>query len=265
MDIVNGLKIEDVGQVRVLSLDNPARKNSLTSTLYKALTMELEAAAWDESVRVLLLTGSDQVFCSGNDLDDFLDNPIRDVGHPVYRFMQQLSRFEKPVVAAVEGHAIGIGCTLLLHCDLVYAGQSAFFQMPFVQLGICPEFGSTFILPALLGRQRAAELLLLGDRFDAATAEALGLINRRLADGQVLNTALDVAQRLAAAPPQAMQATKQLLGRAERTGVDIAMSEELDVLVDSLQGQEFAQAVEAFKTKRATRHRIDSLPRKQAG
>lgn len=254
MNTINGVKIENVGQVRILSLYNPSRKNALTRELYRALTMELEAAAWDESVRVLLLTGSAGVFCSGNDLDDFLENPIRDTGHPVYRFMQQLSRFEKPVVAAVEGHAIGIGCTLLLHCDLVYAGQSAYFQMPFVRLGICPEFGSTFVLPSLLGRQRAAELLLLGERFDAARAESLGLINQCVADGQVLDHGLSVAQRLAAAPPQAMQATKQLLGRAERTGVEVAMIEELDVLIEALQGDEFAQALKVFREKRSARH-----------
>ncbi len=265
MDTINGLKVEDAGQVRILSLDNPTRKNALHTDLYKALTMELEAAAWDDSVRVLLMNGSDRVFCSGNDLDDFLDHPIRDAGHPVYRFMQQLSRFEKPVVAAVEGPAIGIGCTLLLHCDLVYAGQGASFQMPFVQLGICPEFGATFILPALIGRQRAAELLLLGERFDADTAESLGLINRQLVDGQALQTALDAAQRLAAAPPKAMQATKALLGRAERMGVDAAMNEELDVLVEALQGTEFARAVEAFRGKRAARHGLASMARQNVG
>ncbi len=261
MDTVNGLKIEDVGAVRILGLDNPARKNALTSDLYDTLTLALQSAGKDESVRVVLLTGTDRVFCSGNDLDDFLDNPIRDAGHPVYRFMDQLSRFEKPVVAAVEGHAVGIGCTLLLHCDLVYAGQNAFFQMPFVQLGICPEFGSTFILPALMGRQRAAELLLLGERFDAATAESLGLINRQLPDGQVMDTALAVAQRLAAAPPLAIQATRKLLGRAERAGFDDAMSAELDVLVQALQGDEFAQAVADFKAKR----KVAPMKRKQAG
>ncbi len=261
MDTVNGLKIDDVGAVRILGLDNPARKNALTSDLYNTLTRALQVAEKDESVRVVLLTGTGRVFCSGNDLDDFLDNPIRDAGHPVYRFMDQLSRFEKPVVAAVEGHAVGIGCTLLLHCDLVYAGQNAFFQMPFVQLGICPEFGSTFILPALMGRQRAAELLLLGERFDAATAESLGLINRQLPDGQVMDTALAVAQRLAAAPPLAIQATRKLLGRGERAGFDDAMSAELDVLVQALQGDEFAQAVAAFKAKR----KVAPMKRKQAG
>ncbi|GAA0684963.1 enoyl-CoA hydratase [Marinobacterium maritimum] len=264
MDTV-GLKVEGVGAVRILGLDNPARKNALTSDLYNTLTLALQAADKDESVRVVLLTGTDRVFCSGNDLDDFLDNPIRDAGHPVYRFMNQLSRFEKPVVAAVEGHAVGIGCTLLLHCDFVYAGQSAFFQMPFVQLGICPEFGSTFILPALLGRQRAAELLLLGERFDAATAETLGLINRQVPDDQVMKAALEVAQRLAAAAPLAIQATKKLMGRAERSEFDRAMSAELEVLVEALQGEEFTQAVAAFKAKQVARRKDVPQERKQAG
>ncbi|EMD99040.1 MULTISPECIES: enoyl-CoA hydratase-related protein [Stutzerimonas stutzeri subgroup] len=246
------IRIEDDGRVRILSLDHPARKNSLNCRLYDALAAVLDVAAADDSVRALVITGDARMFCSGNDLEDFIEHPIRDAGHPAYRFMQRLSTYDKPVVAAVEGHAIGIGCTLLLHCDLVYAGQSAFFQLPFVALGICPEFGSTFLLPALLGRQRAAELLLLGERFDAATAESLGLLNGRVADGEALERALQAARKLAAAPPQALQATKRLLGRERHAGTELAMQEELDALVAALRGDEFARATSAFKQQRTT-------------
>ncbi|MGE4404639.1 enoyl-CoA hydratase-related protein [Pseudomonas sp.] len=245
-----GIRVEDEGRVRILSLDNPARKNSLSHRLYDTLTAALDAAAAEETVRVLVITGGARMFCSGNDLEDFGEHPIRDAGHPACRFMQRLSAYDKPVVAAVEGHAIGIGCTLLLHCDLVYAGQGAFFQLPFVALGICPEFGSTFVLPALLGRQRAAELLLLGERFDAATAESLGLLNERVADGKALERALQAARKLAAAPPQALRATKRLLGRGRLAGMEIAMKEELEALITALRGDEPARARSACKRQR---------------
>ncbi len=247
------IRIEDEGRVRILSLDNPGRKNSLNCRLYEALAAALDAAAAEDSVRVLVITGGARMFCSGNDLEDFVEHPIRDAGHPAYRFMHRLSAYDKPVVAAVEGHAIGIGCTLLLHCDLVYTGQSAFFQLPFVALGICPEFGSTFVLPALLGRQRAAELLLLGERFDAATAESLGLLNERVADGKALERALQAARKLAAAPPQALQATRRLLGNGRFAGMEIAMKEELEALIAALRGDEPARALTAFKRQRAGR------------
>lgn len=246
-----GVMVETLGPIRILTLDNPARKNALTSQIYEALITELKGAAEDDSIRALVLTGSTQVFCSGNDLDDFLDNPIRDSTHPVYRFMQQFNRFEKPVVAAVEGHGIGIGCTLLMHCDLVVAGQGSWFQMPFVHLGICPEFASTCILPKLAGRQKAAELLLLGERFEAHEAASAGLVNRVVADGDALTAALAYAERLAAAPPKAMQAAKRLLSQSEQTAIDEAMSRELDQLVTALQGEEFAGAVSRFKAQKA--------------
>lgn len=248
-----GVTTETLGHVRLLKLDNPERKNALTSAIYETLIAELKAADRDEQVRALVLTGSPQVFCSGNDLDDFLDNPIRDDRHPVYRFMQQLNRFEKPVVAAVEGHAIGIGCTLLMHCDLVYAGKSSWFQMPFVHLGICPEFASTCLFPAMMGRQKAAELLLLGERFDVNAADAAGMINQILDDGEVLEVALSTAHKLAAAPPVAMKATKRLLQQAEQAAIDQSMRRELDQLVTALQREEFAQAVESFQSRRAAK------------
>lgn len=248
-----GVVSESRGVVRVLRLDNPNRKNAMTSKIYETLIAELNAADEDENVRALVLAGSDQVFCSGNDLDDFLDNPIRDRDHPVYRFMQAFNRFEKPVVAAVEGYAIGIGCTVLMHCDLVYAGESSWFQMPFIHLGICPEFASTCILPSLAGRQKAAELLLLGERFDVTAAASVGLINKIMEDGGVLKVAVDSAQRLATAPPRAMKAAKRLLKQAEQTAIEQAMSRELDQLVTALQGEEFADAVNQFKARKTAK------------
>lgn len=248
-----GVSVETQGAVRLLRLDNPARKNALTSQIYEALIAELKAADEDESVRALVFTGSSKVFCSGNDLDDFLENPIRDSEHPVYRFMQQFNRLQKPVVAAVEGHGVGIGCTLLMHCDLVVAGESSWLQMPFVHLGICPEFASTWILPQLAGRQKASELLLLGERLEAQAAADAGLINRVVADGEALASAMAYAERLASAPPKAMQAAKKLMRQSEQAEIDGAMSRELDQLVTALQGEEFAAAVNAFKARKTAK------------
>lgn len=239
------------GRVRVLRLVNSARKNALDTLGYEALIAAFEDAERDEDVRALVLTGSESCFCSGNDLDDFVTHPIADASHPAYRFMATLAEFDKPVVAAVEGPAVGIGATLLLHCDLVYAGDDARMHLPFVQLGVCPEFASTYVLPALVGHQRAAQLLMLGEPLGAAEACRLNLINQVVEKGAALAMALRVAQRLAQAPPQALRQTKRLLRQGGRAAFDAAMQAELAVLVRALDSDEFNEAMAARRKTRA--------------
>ncbi|RDE24366.1 enoyl-CoA hydratase [Motiliproteus coralliicola] len=246
-----GVNIREEGAVRVLELDNPARRNALSLAMYTELRLQLEAAEREASVRALVISGSQEVFCSGNDLDDFISGPRMNQNHPTIRFMEALRAFSKPVVAAVEGPAVGIGTTLLLHCDLVYAGKSAFLQMPFVQLGICPEYGSSYLLPRMMGYQRAAELLMLGERITAEQGQAMGLINQVVADAEALQQAMSAAQRLAAAPPRAMRECKRLLVEGQRERISAAMDDELKVLAVALGYGEMEEAVTAFKEKRA--------------
>ncbi|GAA0684538.1 enoyl-CoA hydratase [Marinobacterium maritimum] len=250
MTDLNSVLVSNQGAVRQLQLNNIARRNALSAAIYHRLSVELKAAADDPAVRVLVISGSEGCFCSGNDLEDFLGNPIRDADHPIFNFMRALNDFPKPVVAAVEGAAVGIGTTLLLHCDLVYSGRSALFKMPFVQLGICPEFASSYLLPRLLGERRAAELLLLGKAVDGQRAEALGLINEVVGDGEALDRALTVAQSLAAMPPKAMRDSKKLLRDSRQPGVERALAAELEVLAGAVNYGELAEAIAALGEKR---------------
>src|SRR5579859_2852641 len=160
-----------------IAMARPQRKNALTLAMYAAMTEALEAAGRDDAVRAVLIRGEGGSFTSGNDLGDFMQSPPTDENSPVLRFLAKLSAFDKPLVAAVEGHAIGIGTTMLLHCDLVYAAPSARFQLPFVNLALVPEAASSFLLPRLAGHVHAAELLFFGEPFDAATARDLGIVN----------------------------------------------------------------------------------------
>lgn len=217
--------------VGVLRLNRPHRKNALDVSGYRALTDCLLAAATDDTVAVLVLTGSGDSFCAGNDLDDFIQHPINDDQHPAYRFMHALSDFPKPVIAAIEGAAVGIGCTLLLHCDLLYASENARFRMPFVRLGLCPEFAATALLPALVGLPKAAEWLLQGRWFSAGEALAAGFLNDVVANGQACTVAMAAAQSLAGSPREALLTTKALLRRPAREAFGPAMALELTELV----------------------------------
>src|SRR5256885_9931005 len=158
--------------------NRPEKRNAITFAMYEALYRGLREAQADAAVRVVLLGGEGAGFCAGNDLNDFLTGPPFSAEHPVMGFLHTLATFEKPLLAAIHGQTVGIGVTLLLHCDLVVAARTAQLSMPFVALGLVPEAASSLLLPRLVGQQRAAELLLLGKPFDAATAERLGLVNR---------------------------------------------------------------------------------------
>lgn len=214
--------------VRLLVISRPERRNALDRATYGALCEALSAADADEGVRAVVLTGAGGCFTAGNDLADFQDT--RSSGEPSagLAFLTALTGFAKPLVAAVEGFAVGIGTTLLLHCDLAYAGEGAKFRLPFVPLGLCPEGASSYLLPRIAGTKRAAELLMLGAPFGAAQAVEAGLVNAVTPEGEALDLALAKAEALAALPPSALAATKRLLRSATMDQVAGALALEAE-------------------------------------
>src|SRR5579859_6127162 len=219
-----------------IAMARPQRKNALTLAMYAAMTEALEAAGRDDAVRAVLIRGEGGSFTSGNDLGDFMQSPPTDENSPVLRFLAKLSAFDKPLVAAVEGHAIGIGTTMLLHCDLVYAAPSARFKTPFVDLALVPEAGSSVLLPALVGARRAAQLLLLGEQLDAQTALAWGLINSVVDDPDAAAAA--AARKLASCAPGALRATRALTRRVSHEAVLEAMRVEGEAFAERLRSPE---------------------------
>jgi enoyl-CoA hydratase/carnithine racemase len=219
--------------------------------MYSALVAALERAAADPAIRVVLLHGHPQVFTSGNDLADFMDpSAAFDEDRPVLQFLRAISTAPKPIVAAVTGPAIGIGTTLLLHCDLVYAAESARFQLPFVNLALVPEAASSHLLPMTIGYQRAAELLLLGEPFSAAKAREYGIVTEVVDEAQTLDTARAAAIKLAAKPPAAMRLTKMLLKQSAAQTVATRLGEEARHFARQRQSPEAAEAFRAFFEKR---------------
>ena len=200
---------------------------------------------------MLVLRGADGSFTSGNDLGDFMKHPPESIDNPIFDFLKGLASFPKPVIASVGGPAIGIGTTLLLHCDLVYAGESAKFALPFVNLGLVPEAASSVILPEALGHRRAAELLMLGDAFDASTASRLGLVNAVIPDDALEPHTRRVASALAAKPPGALRETKRLMKAPTAEGIREAMIREGELFLARLRAPEAAEAFAAFFEKRA--------------
>ena len=233
-----------------LRFDRPARKNAITTAMYAALADGLEQAAADAQVRVALLCGSDTAFTAGNDLGDFLNTPPEGGEAPVHRFLRTLSTFPKPLVAAVCGPAVGVGTTMLLHCDLVYAGDNARFSLPFVNLGLCPEAASSLLLPAIAGYQRAAEKLLLGEPFDADEARELGFVNRVLPAAEVEGHARAQAAKLVALPLSSLVATKGLMKQARGSWVAEAMQRESESFGRMVREPAAREAFSAFLEKR---------------
>ena len=243
------ITVEDADGVRHLVLDRPAKKNALTRAMYARLADALEEAAGDDGVRVVVLSGRGGTFTGGNDLGDFMMDPPTGPDSPVFRFLAAAVGLPKPLVAAVEGAAIGIGTTILLHCDLAYAAPDAVFKMPFVDLGLVPEAASSLLLPRLAGPVRAAELLLFGEAFTAETAHEIGLVNAVV--GDATGHALERARTLAQKPPAAVRQTKALLRRASADAVAETMAHEGRLFVERLGSPEAAEAFTAFFEKRA--------------
>jgi len=243
------IKTENKDGILFLAFNRPDKKNAITLDMYRAFTAALKSAQADAAVRVVLVHGEGTAFTAGNDLADFLSVPI-DENSPLPPFLDALTHFEKPLVAAVTGPAVGIGTTMLLHCDLAYCDTTAKFAMPFTNLGLVPEGGSSYLLPRIAGQARAAELLMLGDPFSGAKAKEAGLINDVVAPEKLMETALAAAKKLAAQPPTALRLTKSLLKRWSRETMDRAVSAELDIFAQQLRGPEAKEAMTAFFEKR---------------
>ncbi len=233
-----------------ITFNRVAKKNSLTGAMYLALADILQQAASSSDVRVVLFQGDASVFTAGNDLGDFLHGPKPDDNAPPFQFLQALGAFPKPIVAAVCGPAVGIGTTMLLHCDLVYAGDNAMFSLPFVNLGFCPEGASSLLLPQLMGHQRACEALLLGDPFMAEAALEVGLVNRVVPPTECNTIAQAQAAKLAAKPLASLMASKRLLKSGQMAAVQSRIAEEGRVFADLLQQPAAKEAMQAFMEKR---------------
>jgi enoyl-CoA hydratase/carnithine racemase len=242
------IKTETRERITTIELARPEKKNALTSAMYAAMTDALAAAESGPDVRAILIHGTRDCFTAGNDLKDFLGNPAS--ASQALDFVSALSKVGKPVVAAVGGPAVGIGTTLLLHCDLVVAAPGARFQLPFVPLGLVPEAASSLLLPRVAGYQRAAAWLLLGKPFTAAEALAAGIVTEIVPEETLLERARAAAAALAALPPESVRLTKQLMKRPVAAQVAEQMAEEARVFAERLQSAEAKEAMAAFIEKR---------------
>ena len=240
---------KEAGVLRI-TLNRPEKKNSITAVMYQALADALAEARRDPLVKVVMITGGAEMFAAGNDLGDFMNNPPSDDNAPVFQFLTQISECEKPIVAAVAGVAVGIGTTMLLHCDLVYAAENARFALPFTSLGIVPEAASSYLLPLIAGYQQAAELLLLGEPFGAERAKQAGFVTAVLPVDQLLPTAMKAAAKLAALPGKSIRTTKALLKQAHAAQVARQMHEEGVLFRGMLSEPAAREALGAFFEKR---------------
>ncbi|MGB5987827.1 MAG: enoyl-CoA hydratase [Desulfobacterales bacterium] len=236
--------------ILVIRINRLETKNALTMAMYARMTEALKAADADADVRVAAIYGDPSCFTSGNDLKDFMEHPPQGPQSPVFRFLEAITTFGKPIVAGVGGAAVGIGTTLLLHCDLVYATPATRFQLPFVPLGLCPEAASSYLLPLMAGYQRAAELLLLGAPFSADQAQAMGLVNAQIVDEQLVAHVMAQAARIAALPPAAVRITRQLMKQGAAAAIQQTMLREGELFVERLRSPEAREAFSAFFEKR---------------
>lgn len=236
--------------ILTVRLNRADKKNSLTGTMYASLAQAINEGAANPAVRVMLIAGAPDCFSAGNDVQDFIKAPNGSGDSPVIRFMQALAAFPKPVVAAVNGLAIGVGVTMLLHCDLIYAGENTRFQLPFTNLGIVPEYAATYLLPRIMGHARAMELALFGEPFTAAHARECGLVNEVLPDADVEARALERASRLVGQPPNALRTTKRLMKRWTEGTITAAIPLEAFHFVPMLSQPEAQEALTAFIQKR---------------
>ena len=248
------IRTATLNHVLTIEIARPEKKNALTQAMYSAMADALAAATADASVRAVLITGQPGVFTSGNDIEDFMQRPPTGASAggetPVARFMNALLDCDKPVVAAVTGAAIGIGTTLLLHCDLVYVSDEARLAMPFVSLGLVPEYASSLLLPALMGHAKAAEKLMLGEPFTGSEAVDCGIANAVLPAGEVVNHARRMAERFNALAPSAVRETKRLMREPLRARIREVMATEGALFANRLRSPEAMEAFQAFFQKR---------------
>ncbi|MEX2584611.1 MAG: enoyl-CoA hydratase, partial [Gemmatimonadota bacterium] len=240
------VRTETRGSVLHVELNRPEKKNALTVEMYQALAEALATAEAEAGIRVVLISGAGDAFTAGNDLRDFLERPPTGEDSPVHRFLESLISARVPIVAAVHRLAVGIGTTLLLHCDLVYAARSARFHLPFTSLGLVPEAGSSLLLPQRIGYARAAEMLLLGEPLAAADAFAAGLVSGVFDDGALQEEAWARAERLAQLPPESVRATKSLMRDAYRQTLPEQMRREAAKFAERLRSDEARNAMQRF-------------------
>jgi enoyl-CoA hydratase/carnithine racemase len=247
------VRVERKTGVLSITLARPDRRNAITVAMYAALADAIESAAEDADVRLITLQGEGQDFAAGNDLADFLEAaPRLDEEIPVWRLLRALATCEVPLLAAVQGNCVGIGTTMLLHCDLVVADETARFSMPFVDLGLVPEAASSLLFPRLAGRRSAARYLLLAETFGAEEAMTIGLVSHRAATGQVTDRLQGIVQSLLAKPPEALRQTQRLLRRGAREEVLERMKLESSLFAERLASAEVKDAISAFFAKRAS-------------
>jgi enoyl-CoA hydratase/carnithine racemase len=241
---------ERSGSILRIELNRPAKKNAMTAAMYTSLADLLNEAGKDDHVRVVLLHGAGDSFTAGNDLEDFMKNPPGPGESPQAQLIHALINFDKPLVAAVHGAAVGSGTTMLTYFDFVYAGQSTKFQMPFINLGLVPEFGTSYSVPRRIGYLRATEIILLGQPFDAARAAELGFVTAVVPDAGLLAMATETAQKLAEKPASALRACKKLLKRSLREQIEQAVDTELEEFTARLRSVDTKEAITAFFEKR---------------
>jgi len=244
------IRTETADGVLTLTFDRLDRKNAITAAMYQTLADALMAAETDPAIRVIVLAGHESVFTAGNDLEDFMKNPPKDESAPVHQFLKAISTATKPLIASVSGAAVGVGTTMLLHCDLVYASETAKLSMPFAQLGLCPEAASSLLLPQLAGYHRAADKLLFGEPFDANEARELGLVNRVLPAGELDAFVRTQARKLTLLPPASLRATKRLMKEGATPQIAERMSVEGKQFGEMLRAPEAREAFTAFFEKR---------------
>ncbi|MCI0573155.1 MAG: enoyl-CoA hydratase [Myxococcaceae bacterium] len=244
------IRVTQEGAVRTLAFQRVEKKNAFTLAMYEALASALAAADADPTVHVVVLAGQEGIFTAGNDLQDFVAHPPTGQDSAVFRFLSQLTGLEKPVLAAVDGPAVGIGTTMLLHCDAVYASERARFSLPFVNLALCPEGASSFLMPRLMGLQRASELLMFGEPFDAVAARDAGLVSRVTPPGELMPLVAERARTLAEKPLASLVLTKRLLREPLRGAVKEAFAREGAAFVERLASPEAKEAFQAFFERR---------------
>ena len=244
------LLVRQDGPVLHVQLNRLDKRNALTQAMYTGMADAMEEAATSPACRVVLLSGDETCFTSGNDIRDFMAGGLRE-DSPVVRFLQVISGHPKPIIAAAAGPAIGVGTTMLFHCDLVYAAPDLALKTPFVDLALVPEAASSLLMPAGLGYQRAAGMLMLGEVLSAEEAHVAGLVNRVVPNAELLATAMERAQHLATRPPEALRLTKQLMRKSDQSAVQARMREEAQHFAQRLMSPEAMEAFGAFMEQRA--------------